>query len=44
MHEYIFYDWTGDGTVVKAVKEDALSKRLGRLMKSVTGKAPTAQL
>lgn len=43
-HEYIFYDWTGDDTVVKAVKEDALSKRLGRLMKSVTGKAPTAQL
>ena len=40
---YLFYDFDSDG-VVTPVGRDALSKRLGRVLKKETGKAPRAQL
>ena len=43
-HSYIFYDYVGTAGDVKSVQEDALSKRLGRLLKTLTGRAPRSQL
>jgi hypothetical protein len=43
-HAYTYYNFGAPGTVVTAIQEDALSKRLGRLLKATTGRSPRSQL
>jgi hypothetical protein len=40
--EYLFFDFKSDA-VVTPVHADALGKRIGRKLKSLTGKAPRTQ-
>ena len=43
-HAYVFYNFGAPGTVVTSIQEDALSKRLGRLLKATIGRSPRSQL